>query len=123
MKIFKTFQRVVCFSFPNSNWTRESLSTNTNALNCPFNLITFLPWLHVILCFILNFVYIFFGAKIFQDYSDCIYAVLASTLAIFNGMALQYYFQWKLLTLKQMNSSKTGQTFLAMYSLKEQQCV
>lgn len=170
MKIFQTFQNLVCFSFPNSNWIRKSHPTNADTLNLndnyPFNVINFLPWLHVVFCFILAFIYIFFGATIFQEYSDCTYGVLATALATFNGFTIFLnrgkYFDFinhiekvveqrkksfliiiivigvkclsmtqclqvwqnlirQILTLKQINSSKSGQLFFDMCSLEEHQ--
>lgn len=78
MKIFLTFQSLVHFIFPRSNWTWNPTK------NYPYRFVNFLPCLYLVLCFILCFNFLTFKAETFQEYSDC-YAIFATMFALFNG--------------------------------------
>lgn len=88
-KVFQVYQSLVGFLFPNSNWigAKNSNPSKPNQ-NYPYNFVNFLPWLHLVFCFILCFIFICFGAETFQDYADSVYGSSTTLLNIFNGITI-----------------------------------
>lgn len=89
MKIFQTFQGLVCFIFVHPKWNRVSNTTNSDCNTSnpiekyPYNFINLVPWLHLIFCLILCLNFLFNEAETFQEYSDCVYGVLVASMNIF----------------------------------------
>lgn len=91
MKIFQTFRDLVRFIFGQAKWNRSANSefnaSNPNQ-NYSYNLINLLPWLHLVLCFILCTNFVHFEAETLEDYADVVYALLTLSVNIFFGVTI-----------------------------------
>lgn len=94
MKIVQSFQSLLFFNFAQAKWIKASrppnadLRASNSIQKYPYSIINLIPLIHLGFCSVFCLNFIFFEAKIFQEYADCAYGLLTVSLNIFNGITV-----------------------------------